>query len=396
MTVMTDALPFYDSVTIGVWVRSGSRMESSGEEGLAHFTEHMLFKGTDKRSARDIVLEPESLGAHINAYTMREITCYYIQTPAAGAEKAVEILADMLTGSVFHPRDVETERQVILEEITATEDTPEDYVVDLFQEKLFPEHPLGHPILGTRETVGDFSPEDVRQFWRQWYRPDRLLIAAAGYVTHDAFTDWCEKYFQFTNDVPSRSFSDQKPNARKGKCPPVSVGFSQRHICCGTALCAANAPDRYPLELWHTLLGAGMSSLLFQQLRETHGMVYTVYSYPEFYSDSGVFFVYLGVDPRKETRALELLKNTLNSLARDGIDRDTLERVKRQYNGQRELSMESTYKRMAHMARQFMETGRVASLSELSAGVDAVDVEQMMETAQRYLNFDNWLMVTLQ
>ncbi len=393
--MLTDALPFYNSLSIGVWVRAGSRMEDPGREGLAHFTEHMMFKGTETRSAQDLVREPESRGALINAFTSREETCFYIQTPVDHTSTALEILGDMLSASVFSPADINNERDVILEEITATEDTPEEYVVDLFQEEVFGKHPLGHPILGSRSSVSGFSREDIHDFWKQHYHPENMVISAAGNLDHERFVEQVERFFLFSVTASYKKTPSDPPSVTQSRVKPFHKGFNQMHICCGTPVCSAADPERTAVELINTWLGSGMSSRLFQLLREEQGMAYAVYSYPEFYSDGGIFTVYLGTDHKKSDTAMDLVKNCLNNLADTGIDRDTLNRVKRQYKGRLQLNMESTYKRMAFIARQWLERRRFAALDEVLDEIDAITVHDIHEAAQRYFTFDHWTVVKL-
>ncbi len=396
ITVISNALSFYQSVTLGVWVKTGSRFERTGQMGMAHFIEHMLFKGTQKRTGQEIVLTLEQHGANLNAFTSREQTCFYIQTPASFLEPAVEVLADMLTASRFSVTDIETERQVILEEIAAVEDTPDEYVVDLFQEHLFPGNTLGHPILGTRESVAAHSRAGLTAFWRENYVAENMVVVAAGQLDHQALHDWVERYFTGENRPVPVETGMSAAVADRGRLFEHQSGFTQTHICCGAAVCAAADEQRFALEALHVYLGAGMSSRLFQLMREENAMVYSVYSFPEFFSDTGIFCIYLGTDGSKSARALDLLKSELECLVRDGIDRDTLERVKQQMRGRLMLSLESTYNRMIRLAKNEILFGRAYEPETIYRRIDKLRTADIIKTAHDYFNFEDWIITKLQ
>ncbi len=397
ITVISNALSFYQSVTLGVWVKTGSRFEQPAQTGMAHFIEHMLFKGTQKRSGQEIVLALEQFGANLNAFTSREQTCFYIQTPAPALETAVEVLADMLTASRFSDQDIESERQVILEEIAAVEDTPDEYVVDLFQEHLFPGDTLGHPILGTRESVSAHSREGLMAFWRDHYIPGNMVVVAAGQLEHRTLHEWVERYFAGARR-PDGAKKNMAPAAvsDRGRVFEHQSGFTQTHICCGTAVCAATDEQRFALEALHVYLGAGMSSRLFQLMREENAMVYSVYSFPEFFSDTGIFSIYLGTDGSKSARALELLKSELECLVRDGIGRDTLERVKRQMRGRVMLSLENTYNRMMRLAKNEIFFGEAHEPEWVYRRIDKLRTGDIVRAARDYFNFEEWIITKLQ
>ncbi len=336
----------------------------------------------------------EQFGAHLNAFTSREQTCFYIQTPSSSLETAVEVLADMLTASRFSEKDIETERQVILEEIASVEDTPDEYVVDLFQEHLFPGNALGHPILGTRESVSAHTRDGLLQFWRENYGAENMVVVAAGRLEHQALHDWVERYFNVSAGDDREKLLPAVHD--KGRIFEHQSGFTQTHICCGTAVCAATDEQRFALEALHVYLGAGMSSRLFQLMREENAMVYSVYSFPEFFSDTGIFSIYLGTDGAKSTRALDLLKSELECLVREGISRETLVRVKQQMRGRVMLSLESTYNRMVRLAKNEIFFGRAREPEWVYQRIDSLREEDIAGAARDYFNFEDWIITKLQ
>ncbi len=395
ITVVSNALSFYQSVTLGIWIKTGSRFEQPHQRGMAHFIEHMLFKGTQKREGPHIALALEQYGANLNAFTSREETCFYIQTPHSALEPSLEVLADMLTASRFAAQDIQSEREVILEEIAAVEDTPDEYVVDLFQEHLFPDQSLGHPILGSRESVSAHTAEGLMDFWRQHYTADNMVVAAAGRVDHRRLHDSVENYFEGLKAHGAAAAPGEATMARGG-CFEHNSGFSQAHICCGTAVCSATDEQRFALQALHVYLGAGMSSRLFQLMREENAMVYSVYSFPEFLSDTGLFSIYLGTDGGKSGKALDLLKSELECLVRRGIDRDTLERVKRQMRGRLMLSLESTYNRMVRLAKHQIFFDKPYEPEEIYRRIGEIALPEIEEAARAYFNFEEWIVTKLQ
>jgi predicted Zn-dependent peptidase len=297
ISVISEKIGSVRSIAVGVWVRTGSRFEKPVENGIAHFLEHMMFKGTKKRSPLKIAESLESIGGALNAFTGKEITCFYANALDTHINKTVEVLADITCNSVFPDKEIPKERGVILEEIKSMKDTPEEYIFDLFHEKLFPGNSLGRSILGTESIVSTFRRSSVINFWEKFYSGRNIIIAAAGNLDHARLVRLVENYFSVSsreiNILPERVSVAQK-HIYEYEHP-----ITQAHMCIGGEAIPYTSDKRYPLLVLNTFLGGGMSSRLFQRLREKNGLAYSVYSFTDFYSDVGLFGVYIGTDSKK-------------------------------------------------------------------------------------------------
>ncbi|HEY8416693.1 MAG TPA: pitrilysin family protein [Limnochordales bacterium] len=383
LRVITERVPGVRSVAVGIWVPAGSRDEAPEQSGIAHFVEHMLFKGTRRRSARDIAEAIDATGGQLNAFTTKETTCYYARVLDEHLPLALDILADMLLESTFRPEDLVRERDVIVEEIRLVEDTPEDLVHDLFEKALFGAHPLARPVLGSEETVSGCTRQDLLQFVETHYTPGDLVIAAAGSVDHDALVAMVGKLF----DGPARS------NGAPGPVPfsyqPAYVmaerDSEQVHLCVGVPALPRNHPQRFALHLLDTLLGGGMSSRLFQELRENRGLVYSTYSYHSGYRDTGVLGVYAGTSPDKAAEVLDLIRCELAAVHRGGISAEELDRAKQQTKGALVLSLENTTARMNRLGRSELDGQPYLSPRQLMRRIDAVSLEDVRRLAEELL-----------
>jgi len=381
--VITERVPGVRSVAVGVWVDAGSRDEAPEQSGVAHFVEHMLFKGTRRRSARDIAEAIDATGGQLNAFTTKETTCYYARVLDEHLPLALDILADMLFESVFRPEDLAREREVILEEIRLAEDTPEELVHDVFEKALFGAHPLARPVLGSERTVAACTRQDLLRFVQAHYTPDGLVIAAAGNVDHAVLLEHVARLF----DSPARPRAGRGPAAFSYRPAYVMVekDCEQVHLCVGAPSLPRTHPQRFALHLLDTILGGGMSSRLFQELRENRGLVYSTYSYHSGYRDTGVLAVYAGTSPDKAAEVLDLIRAELAAVHRGDISAAELDRAKEQAKGALVLSLENTTARMSRLGRAVLDGQDYLSPRELMRRIDAVTLEEVRCLADELL-----------
>ncbi|RMD46754.1 MAG: insulinase family protein [Alphaproteobacteria bacterium] len=379
LTVATEAMPWLGSATIGIWVRAGARHERAEENGIAHFLEHMAFKGTATRSARDIAEQIEAVGGYINAYTSREVTAYYARVLGGDVELALDILADILVNPAFDPAEIETERGVILQEIGQSRDTPDDIVFDWLQEAAFPDQPLGRPILGTPERVRAFTREDFRAFTARHYVPERMILAAAGAVSHEAVRAKAEALL---GGLPPRPAPAPEPARFAGGERREARPLEQAHVALGFEGPAQTAPEFWAGQAMNIALGGGMSSRLFQELRERRGLCYSVFSQMSAWSDSGLITVYAGTSAEDLP---ELLTLTLDEIRRAASDLTEAEiaRARAQMRSGVVMGLESATGRAERLARHLAVWGRVIPVEEMLDRIDAVDVAAARAAAER-------------
>jgi predicted Zn-dependent peptidase len=390
LRVLSERMPSVRSVTLGFWVTAGSRDERPQVAGSSHFLEHLLFKGTRSRSARDIAESFDAVGGDFNAFTSKETTVFYARVLDRDLGMAVDLLCDMLQGSVLDRKDFEAERQVILEEINMHEDTPDDLVHDLFTETLWAGHPLGRPVLGTVDSINGVSRDQVYRFYRRHYTPARLVVAAAGNVDHDALLDGLRRGMD-TGRVLSRGRSAW--SLRAAGRPPRPSGArlvkrrqtEQAHIMLGTNGLSRSHPDRFAFGIVNAALGGGMSSRLFQEIREKRGLAYSVYSYHQMYAEAGMFAMYSGTTPGRAEEALRLLRQEAAAMAEDGLTRDEFERAKGHMKGSMVLSLEETSGRMSRLGRSETGHGEILSLDEMLDRVASVTLEDANRVAREVL-----------
>jgi predicted Zn-dependent peptidase len=377
--VLSEEIDHVRSVSIGAWLEGGSRHESDLTNGAAHFIEHMLFKGTERRSAFDIAAAIDSVGGIINAATGKEQTSFYIKIPDYHLELAVDLLADIFTGSRFDDEDIGRERSVILQEIRMVEDTPDDYVHDFFEGTFWKDHPLGLPILGTKERVESFSRPDLLQFFQTRYRGNRLVISAAGRLRHGPFVELIRRSFgSFVG--ASACEAVEAPVARPGRAV-LRKDLEQAHLVIGAPAPSAVSPERHAGVLLNAVLGGSMSSWLFQEIREKRGLAYAVCSYLTSYMDTGLFGIYAGTDKEKVREVLSLVREGLERFRSELLTDDELRAAKEQIKGNFLLGMESTDNRMARLARNEITYGRSVPPEEVVERIDAVAREEIRALA---------------
>jgi predicted Zn-dependent peptidase len=380
LTVVTERMDRVETVSFGAYVATGSRYERAEENGVSHFLEHMAFKGTERRSAAGIAEEIEAVGGHINAYTAREQTAYYVKVLKEDTALAADIIGDILTHSTFEPEELERERGVILQEIGQANDTPDDIIFDHFQEAAFPTQPLGRPVLGTEEGIRSMPRTMLTGYMKRHYAHSNMIVAAAGKLEHESIVDLVRRHFA---DLPADP-APPMPDARyRGGEFRESRDLDQVHIVLGFPSVGFGDPDYYPTLLLSTLLGGGMSSRLFQEVREKRGLVYSIYSFSAPYKDGGLFGIYAGTG---ESEAEELIPVTLDELRKvqSEVTEAELARARAQVKASLLMSLESTGSRCEQLARQMQVFGRVVPTQETVNKLNAVTPDDIQRAAARH------------
>ena len=378
--VVTEAMAGVRSVATGVWVRQGAAHDPAGLPGASHLLEHVVFRGTGRRSRRDIALALESLGGSLNAYTAREHTGFEARVLGDHLPEALDVLADLVTHPLIREEDVDHEKEVVREEIAAVEDAPDDLVFEMHGDRLWGEHPYGRPILGSRETVAVMSRADLVELHGRTYTGANLVVAAAGAVEHGRFTELSERWFGDLEPGEEVASVDPPPNPARGTAT-VSHGSAQLHIVLGHPTRGQSHPDRYPLLLLSAALGGGMSSRLFQRIREELALAYAVYSYQSLYRRAGVCGSYLGTRPGRGSAALEAVREVYGALARDGLGGGELRRTKEQIKGEIVLSLESPAARLHRLAGLALVREDFIPVDELARRIDRVSGSDIRRVA---------------
>jgi predicted Zn-dependent peptidase len=381
ITVITEPMDTVRSVTLGIWCAVGSRDETPAEAGMSHFMEHMMFKGTPTRTAAGISESFDRLGAELNAFTSKEYTAYYARLLDQHTAQAVDMLSDMVVNSLFAEEACTSEREVVIEEIARYEDQPDDQVHELFASTLMPSHPLGLPVIGTRETVGGFGHDAAVTFHGAHYRTGNIVVAAAGALDHAEIVGMVRE--KLTVPTGKRSVREHAVPTTEPRLAVVTKETEQAHICWGVAGLAARDQDRFKLAILDGVLGGGMSSRLFQEIREKRGLAYAVYSYHAQYQDTGQFVVYAGTRPDNAAEVIGLIRTEVDRMCADGITADELDRVRESIKGQMILGLESTRSRMTRLGKAEVTDGELLSLDEIVERIDAVTIEDVRTIAQR-------------
>ncbi|MET1247846.1 pitrilysin family protein [Sporolactobacillus sp. STCC-11] len=377
--ILLENIPTVRSVTIGIWVGTGSRYENESNNGISHFIEHMLFKGTETRSAREIAEAFDIIGGQVNAFTSKESTCYYAKVMDKDAGYAIQVLADMFFHSRFDKEDMEKEKQVIGEEIKMYEDTPDDLVHDLLSATSFAHHPLGYPILGTQKTLADFGPDDLRAYMRTHYTPDNIVISVAGNVTEDFISDIEAIFSEY--EIPDADERQPAPSFNPGKIARKKE-TEQAHICLGFAGYSSRDQAMAPLMVMNNALGGGMSSRLFQEIREERGLAYSVFSFHTAFKDSGLLTIYGGTGANQVEDLGKTILETIHQLVKKGISKKELESSKAQIKGNMIFGLESTNSRMGRNAKNELILGKDRSIDETIASIDAVTLSDVDDVAK--------------
>lgn len=384
MRVVTEHIPYVRSVAFGFWIMGGSRIEPDPLSGVTHFIEHMLFKGTKKRSARDIAIEIDSIGGHLDAFTSREFTCFLANCLDENLSMTMDLMVDILLNPVFPEDEIERERAVILEEIRSIEDTPDDYIHDILMQGFWKDHPLGRPIIGIKSTVGSVTRDSLKNYYHKAYQPQRIILAAAGNLHHEEILDMVKDIIPSPEEphvFPAQSSPTIVPNVSLKK-----KELEQVHLCLGTAGLTHADDSRHAGYLLNTILGSGLSSRLFQTIREERGLAYSVFSYSSSYKDTGMLVVYAGTKKESAEEVIDLVLKEFQKLKTDPVPKDELEKAKNQLKGNMMLGLESTVNRMSRLAKQEMYFGRRYTLSETLEAIDKVKQKDIKNLANRIMD----------
>lgn len=375
--VVSEAITHSHSVAIGIWVTNGSRHDKRGMSGVAHFIEHLLFKGTGSRSALDIAREIDSVGGVLNAFTCREYVCYYAKVLNESLPKAVELLSDIFLHSTFDPAEIEKERKVVLQEIRMLRDSPESYIHELFCQSFWKSHPLGMSIAGTEESVGKLSRNIILTSRNERFRTEDIIIAAAGKVSHRELVSLLEGLFAEVEEGSCQK-DPELPVCEK-RIEIISKDLEQAHLCIGTKALPQDSPQRYAGYVLNTILGGSISSRLFQEVREEKGLAYSVYSYVLSHSDTGTLVVYAGTKQEKILEVIEIILQQLRTLKREPVSSEELEFAREHLKGNLLLSLESTDNRMTKLAKNEIYFGRQVSLPEIVSALERVSARDVLE-----------------
>jgi predicted Zn-dependent peptidase len=386
-------MPHVRSVAVGVWVETGSRVEPESRGGISHLIEHLVFKGTATRSAEEIAGAIDSVGGHMDAFTAKEHTCFYVSVLDEHLPFAADLLADILRHPRFAAEDIEKEKAVVFQEIKMVEDTADDLIHDLFAERYWAGHPLGRPILGQWSVVQGFNREAVLRHLEEEYAPDKIVVAVAGHLEHDRVVDlFADRFEGFTREGRRHELTPPVPH------PAVHVihkPLEQVHLVVGFPGIPETAPERYALYLLNDVVGGSMSSRLFQEVRERQGLAYSVHSGIQAYRDTGLFYIYAGTDAASFSKVVKALMKELRILKKDGITAEELRRAKDHLKGSLILSLESTSSRMNRLAKQELRFGSFMSMDDMLAAVDGVTPDEVEALIHRVLDEEQLSLLTL-
>jgi predicted Zn-dependent peptidase len=379
LRVVTSSIPHVETVTCGLWVEVGARNEPAAINGISHVLEHMAFKGTARRSALQIAEEIEAVGGYLNAYTSREATAYHARILKDNLPLAVDILADILQNSTFDGTEFAREQSVIVQEIGQTYDTPDDIIFDYFQTTCYPNQPMGRAILGTVEIVESLTPDQVKKYMKDHYGTRQMVFAAAGKLEHQEIVDMvAEKFATLPLDCPK----ENTPAIYKGGSFHQERDLEQTHVILGLEGLPFKHPDYYAASILSTILGGGMSSRLFQEVREKRGLVYSIYTFASSYHDSGIFGIYAGTSPNKVSELLPVVHEELSRFSKT-LETSEMNRAKAQLKAGLMMSLESTTSRCEQLANHMMIYGRPVPPHEILKRVDDVTLDQVSSLAQR-------------
>ncbi len=383
--LVTERIPTLRSATVGLWVNTGSRDESPEQAGYSHFIEHMFFKGTTTRSATDISREIDSLGGEMNAFTTRETTTFYVKVLDQHLAKALDLLSDLFHRSRFGTKEIEKEKQVVLEEIRMVQDDPEDLVQELHTGQVMGRHPLGRPILGRESTIARLRRNDLLEYIETHYRPQEMVLAVAGNFDQRELERTIIRTFgrrrQSSNVLPHQRWPPDHCGGLLMKRKPLE----QVHLCVGLKGIAASHKDRYVVYVLNSVLGGSVSSRLFQEVREKRGLAYSIYSCLSGYSDGGTITIYAGTRASEFERVIDLIRRQVKKMATNGIERSELKRTKDQMKGSLMLSLESSHSRMNKLAKDELIAGGHTSLEEMLAEIEAITEQRVLLLARELL-----------
>ena len=384
LRVVAEYIPHFPSVSVGLWIGAGSMYETQEESGLSHFVEHMLFKSTENRTTREIAVEMDALGGQVNAFTSKECTCYYAKVIAEHLERTMNLLSDLLLHAKMDEEEFEKERGVILEEIAMGEDTPEDLVYDLLAEAYFGDHPLARPILGTAEQIASVTRQALIDFRKKHYRPDNTVLAIAGQFDLEQFKAMAERYLGDWQ-AEGKTLMPEAVDSCSGDVKIKKKDIEQVHICLAYPGVSQDSDDLYPLTVMNNLFGGGMSSRLFQHIREDMGAAYSVYSYPSTYTNCGTMTIYAGTSPELAQDVIDALHAEIRKLLEDGIHDEEFIMAKDQLKVSYMLGLESSSSRMSSIGRSKLLRGHAVDPKDVVRKIEAVNKEDVERVTQRIL-----------
>lgn len=384
LMMVGENIPHFRSVAVGLWVRSGSVNETPENNGYSHFIEHMLFKGTKNRSARQIAEEMDAIGGQMNAFTSKECTCYYVKVMDEHLERAMDLISDLALNSTFDQQEMDKEKNVICEEISMVEDTPEDLVHELLAEAHFGDHPLGRTILGPSKNIQSAGRDDLLSFKQRFYGPNNAVLSVAGHYEKERVQEMAQRYFGVWErgaQVPQAAPSDPANRQTRAKQKPIE----QTHLCVAFPGIRHGEDDAYVLSVLNNMFGGGMSSRLFQRIREENGMAYSVYSYPSSYLSCGLYAIYAGTSPRNAQQVIDMIGQEIRLLLKDGVTKQEFAQAKEQLKGSFILGQEATSSRMSSIGRGQLLLGRMQTEEEALKKIENVTIEDVMRLAGEIL-----------
>ncbi len=383
LVIISEPMTHVRSVSVGVWIGSGSRAESAERNGICHFIEHMVFKGTERRTAEEIARSVDSVGGMLDAFTSKEMVCFNTKVLDEHLPMAFEVLADLVLRPRFDPEDIEKEKGVILEEIKMDEDNPDYLIHEMLTQSVWAGHPLGRPILGTKGSVSSFSKGDVLDTFRSWYRPDNILITAAGRLDHRSLVQMVA--YEFSGLKPSNNGTPlTAPKTLSALTQRHKQELEQVHLCIGVPALPLTDAKRYSAAVLNTILGGGMSSRLFQNIREKQGLAYAVFSEMNPFRDTGLLTIYAGTALERAEQVIQSVMREFRDLKEKQVSEEELRRAKDHLKGSLMLSLESTGSRMSNLARQEMYFGRFFTLDEILAAIESVTRDEVQALAQQF------------
>jgi predicted Zn-dependent peptidase len=391
--ILTERMPHVRSAAVGVWVETGSRRESESRGGMSHLIEHLVFKGTVTRTAEEIARTMDSVGGQMDAFTTKEHTCFYVQVLDEHLPLAVDLLTDILLHPLFNAEELEREKSVVLQEIKMVEDTPDDIVHDIFAAQVWPGHPLGRPILGTRDLVNGFGREAILDHFAEEYVPPKIIIAVAGNVEKDRVVELFGAGFNGFSRAPL-----ERPDTPPVMTPGINIvgkTLEQVHVVMGFPGLPHAAPDRYAMFLLNDIIGGSMSSRLFQEVRERQGLVYSIHSGVQAFLDTGMLYLYAATDASNFSKMLKSILKEIRALKKDGITEDELRRAKDHLKGSLMLSLESTSSRMNRLAKHEMHLGSFLTMDAMVAAIDGVRHEDVQALVGQILAEEHLALTTL-
>ena len=397
---MLERMSSLRSVALGVWANVGSRYEVKGEEGLSHFIEHMMFKGTRNRTASQISNEIDALGGEMNAFTTHEATAFYVKVLDQQAGAAFDLLADLFHHSRFGARDIEKEKQIVIEEIRTVQDDPEDYIHELHAKDVLGNHSIGRPILGTSRAMRQMSRRALLQYKHKHYRPENTIVAVAGNFSFSQLLDQVNEYFgqwqgEGTGTLSRKIENDRWPDQPKARQSFHQKPLEQVHLCVGFKGLPIGHPDRYMAHVLNAILGGGVSSRLFQEVREKRGLTYTIYSHLSSFFDGGLLTVYAATRPAEVGAVIDQICKETKKLCRRGVAVKELERTKTQLKGSLMLGLEGTNGRMNKLAKDELYQGRHVTLQEMVKAIDRISPEQIRQISQKLLDLKDFVVTAL-